>query len=277
MGCGSSSDCGGCPSQSSGCGGGAPQQPQDLTAQLHELSSVKHVIGVVSGKGGVGKSSVTSLMAITMARKGYKVGILDADITGPSIPKMFGIKEKAYADEIGMYPVKSKGGIDVMSVNLLLENDTDPVLWRGPILGNVVKQFYTDVIWKDIDYLFVDMPPGTGDVAITVYQSLKLDGIIIVTSPQDLVSMIVEKAVKMADFMQVPIIGVVENYSYFHCPDNGKDYQIFGESHIEEILQKYGLLLLNRLPIDPTIANLCDQGDIESIEKTNLENVSLPE
>lgn len=210
MGCGSSSDCGGCPSQSSGCGGGAPQQPQDFTAPLHELSSVKHVIGVVSGKGGVGKSSVTSLMAITMARKGYKVGILDADITGPSIPKMFGIKEKAYADEIGMYPVKSKGGIDVMSVNLLLENDTDPVLWRGPILGNVVKQFYTDVIWKDIDYLFVDMPPGTGDVAITVYQSLKLDGIIIVTSPQDLVSMIVEKAVKMADLMQVPIIGVVE-------------------------------------------------------------------
>jgi len=277
MGCGSSSDCGGGPSQSSCWGGGAPQQPQDLTAQLHELSSVKHVIGVVSGKGGVGKSSVTSLMAITMARKGYKVGILDADITGPSIPKMFGIKEKAYADEIGMYPVKSKGGIDVMSVNLLLENDTDPVLWRGPILGNVVKQFYTDVIWKDIDYLFVDMPPGTGDVAITVYQSLKLDGIIIVTSPQDLVSMIVEKAVKMADLMQVPIIGVVENYSYFHCPDNGKDYQIFGESHIEEILQKYGLLLLNRLPIDPTIANLCDQGDIESIEKTNLENVSLPE
>ena len=227
MGCGSSSDCGGCPSQSSGCGGGAPQQPQDFTAPLHELSSVKHVIGVVSGKGGVGKSSVTSLMAITMARKGYKVGILDADITGPSIPKIFGIKEKAYADEIGMYPVKSKGGIDVMSVNLLLENDTDPVLWRGPILG--------------------------------------------------LVSMIVEKAVKMADLMQVPIIGVVENYSYFHCPDNGKDYQIFGESHIEEILQKYGLLLLNRLPIDPTIANLCDKGDIEAIEKTNLENVSLPE
>ena len=277
MGCGSSSDCGGCPSQSSGCGGGAPQQPQDFTAPLHELSSVKHVIGVVSGKGGVGKSSVTSLMAITTTREGYKVGNPDTDIRGPSIPQMFGIKKTAYADEIGMYPVKSKGGIDVMSVNLLLENDTDPVLWRGPILGNVVKQFYSDVIWKDIDYLFVYMPPGTGDVAITVYQSLKLDGIIIVTSPQDLVSMIVEKAVKMADLMQVPIIGVVENYSYFHCPDNGKDYQIFGESHIEEILQKYGLLLLNRLPIDPNIANLCDQGDIESIEKTNLENVSLPE
>lgn len=276
MGCGSSSDCGGCPSQSQGCGSAA-QQPQDFTAPLHELSSVKHVIGVVSGKGGVGKSSVTSLMALTMARKGYKVGILDADITGPSIPKMFGIKEKAYADEVGMYPVTSKGGIDVMSVNLLLENDTDPVLWRGPILGNVVKQFYSDVIWKDIDYLFVDMPPGTGDVAITVYQSLQLDGIIVVTSPQDLVSMIVEKAVKMADLMQVPIIGVVENYSYFHCPDNGKDYKIFGESHIEEILEKYGLLLLSRLPIDPTIANLCDAGDIESIEKTNLENVALPE
>ncbi len=248
-----------------------------MTAPMHELSNVKHVIGIVSGKGGVGKSSVTSLMAITQARKGYKTAILDADITGPSIPKVFGLKEKAYADEIGMYPVTSKGGVDIMSVNLLLENDTDPVLWRGPILGNVVKQFYSDVIWKDIDYMFVDMPPGTGDVAITVYQSLKLDGIIIVTSPQDLVSMIVEKAVKMADMMQVPIIGVVENYSYFHCPDNGKDYKIFGESHIEEILQKYGLLLLGRLPIDPTIANLCDNGALETIEKTNLEDVALPE
>ena len=263
-------DCGNC---SSDCG--ERTAPQSLNNDNNK--GVKKVIAVVSGKGGVGKSLVTSMLAVSAAKKGLKTAILDADITGPSIPKMFGIKEKAYADEIGMYPVKSKGGIDVMSVNLLLENDTDPVLWRGPILGNVVKQFYTDVIWKDIDYLFVDMPPGTGDVAITVYQSLKLDGIIIVTSPQDLVSMIVEKAVKMADLMQVPIIGVVENYSYFHCPDNGKDYQIFGESHIEEILQKYGLLLLNRLPIDPTIANLCDKGNIESIEKTNLEDVSLPE
>ena len=280
MGC-SDGGCGGCPSASAGCGSAneqqQQQQPQDMTAPMHELSNVKHVIGIVSGKGGVGKSSVTSLMAITQARKGYKTAILDADITGPSIPKVFGLKEKAYADEIGMYPVTSKGGVDIMSVNLLLENDTDPVLWRGPILGNVVKQFYSDVIWKDIDYMFVDMPPGTGDVALTVYQSLKLDGIIIVTSPQDLVSMIVEKAVKMADMMQVPIIGVVENYSYFHCPDNGKDYKIFGESHIEEILQKYGLLLLNRLPIDPTIANLCDNGALETIEKTNLEDVALPE
>ena len=280
MGC-SDGGCGGCPSASAGCGSAneqqQQQQPQDMTAPMHELSNVKHVIGIVSGKGGVGKSSVTSLMAITQARKGYKTAILDADITGPSIPKVFGLKEKAYADEIGMYPVTSKGGVDIMSVNLLLENDTDPVLWRGPILGNVVKQFYSDVIWKDIDYMFVDMPPGTGDVAITVYQSLKLDGIIIVTSPQDLVSMIVEKAVKMADMMQVPIIGVVENYSYFHCPDNGKDYKIFGESHIEEILQKYGLLLLGRLPIDPTIANLCDNDALETIEKTNLEDVALPE
>lgn len=280
MGC-SDGGCGGCPSASAGCGSAneqqQQQQPQDMTAPMHELSNVKHVIGIVSGKGGVGKSSVTSLMAITQARKGYKTAILDADITGPSIPKVFGLKEKAYADEIGMYPVTSKGGVDIMSVNLLLENDTDPVLWRGPILGNVVKQFYSDVIWKDIDYMFVDMPPGTGDVAITVYQSLKLDGIIIVTSPQDLVSMIVEKAVKMADMMQVPIIGVVENYSYFHCPDNGKDYKIFGESHIQEILQKYGLLLLGRLPIDPTIANLCDNGALETIEKTNLEDVALPE
>lgn len=275
MGC-SDSGCNSCPS-ASGCSSAQQQQPQDMTAKLHELSSVKHVIGVVSGKGGVGKSSVTSLMALTMARKGFKTAILDADITGPSIPKMFGLKDKAYADEVGMYPVTTHDGIDVMSVNLLLENDTDPVLWRGPILGNVVKQFYTDVVWKDIDYMFVDMPPGTGDVAITVYQSLKLDGIIVVTSPQDLVSMIVEKAVKMADLMQVPIIGVVENYSYFHCPDNGKDYKIFGESHIEEVLQKYGLLLLGRLPIDPKIAELCDKGLIETIEKTGLEDVSLPQ
>ena len=280
MGC-SDGGCGGCPSASAGCGSAneqqQQQQPQDMTAPMHELSNVKHVIGIVSGKGGVGKSSVTSLMAITQARKGTEAAIPDADIRGTSTPKVSGVKEKGYDDEIGMYPVTSKGGVDIMSVNLLLENDTDPVLWRGPILGNVVKQFYSDVIWKDIDYMFVDMPPGTGDVAITVYQSLKLDGIIIVTSPQDLVSMIVEKAVKMADMMQVPIIGVVENYSYFHCPDNGKDYKIFGESHIEEILQKYGLLLLGRLPIDPTIANLCDNGALETIEKTNLEDVALPE
>lgn len=275
MACGSSGGCSGCASASS-CGS-AQQTPPDLTAKLNELSSVKHVIGVVSGKGGVGKSLVTSLLAITMARRGFKVGILDGDITGPSIPKVFGIKGKAHVDELGMYPLTSEGGIDVMSVNLLLENETDPVLWRGPIVGNVVKQFYTDVIWKDLDYLFVDMPPGTGDVALTVFQSLSLDGIVVVTSPQDLVSMIVEKAVKMAELMQIPIIGVVENFSYFHCPDNGKDYKIFGDSHIDDVLKRYGLLLLGRLPIDPNVAALCDAGKLEEIEKTNLESVELPQ
>lgn len=279
MGCGDTSGCGGCPSKSSGCGTGAQtQQPMDMKVKLHEKSSVKRVIGIVSGKGGVGKSLVTSLMAVTMARKGHKVGILDGDITGPSIPKVFGLNQKATADQTGaMIPVTTKTGIDIMSINLLLENDTDPVLWRGPVVGNVVKQFYTDVVWKDVDYLFLDMPPGTSDVAMTVYQSLPLDGIIVVTSPQDLVSMIVEKAVKMADIMEVPIIGVVENFSYFRCPDNGKDYQIFGDSHIEEILKKYNLLLLGRLPIDPEVARLCDAGKIEDIEVTNLENVGLPE
>ncbi len=271
----SSGGCSGCSSASS-CGS-ASQEPVSLIAPLNEYSSVKHVIGVVSGKGGVGKSSVTSLLAIAMARKGFKVGILDADITGPSIPRIFGIKDKAKATEIGMIPKTTKSGIDVMSINLLLENESDPVLWRGPVIGNVVKQFYSDTIWKDVDYLFVDMPPGTGDVAITVFQSLPLDGIIVVTSPQDLVSMIVEKAVKMAELMEVPILGVVENMSYFHCPDNGKDYHIFGQSHVEEVLRKYELLLLGRLPIRPEIAELEDAGKLEDIEVTYLEDVVLPQ
>ena len=271
----SSGGCSGCSSASS-CGS-ASQEPVSLIAPLNEYSSVKHVIGVVSGKGGVGKSSVTSLLAIAMARKGFKVGILDADITGPSIPRIFGIKDKAKATEIGMIPKTTKSGIDVMSINLLLENESDPVLWRGPVIGNVVKQFYSDTIWKDVDYLFVDMPPGTGDVAITVFQSLPLDGIIVVTSPQDLVSMIVEKAVKMAELMEVPILGLVENMSYFHCPDNGKDYHIFGQSHVEEVLRKYELLLLGRLPIRPEIAELEDAGKLEDIEVTYLEDVVLPQ
>lgn len=266
--------CGGCASAET-CG--SKQEPQDMRAPLNELSSVKHVIGIVSGKGGVGKSLVTSLMAITTSRKGFKTAILDADITGPSIPKVFGITEKAKGSEMGMIPVTSKGGVDIMSVNLLLDNEEDPVLWRGPILGNVVRQFYSETIWKDIDYMFIDMPPGTGDVPLTVYQSLNLDGIIIVTSPQELVSMIVEKAVRMAEMMKIPIIGVVENMSYFRCPDNGKDYKVFGESHIEEILNKYNLLLLGRLPIDPAIANLCDEGDLELIDDTFLESVGLPQ
>ena len=270
----SSGGCSGCPSASS-CG--VSEEFESLLVDQNQFSDIKKVIGVISGKGGVGKSLITSMLATGMMKRGKEVGILDADVTGPSIPKSFGIDSKAKIDERGIIPCRTENGIKIMSINLLLEKETDPVIWRGPVIGGVIKQFWTDVVWENVDYMFVDMPPGTGDVPLTVFQSLPVDGIIIVTSPQDLVSMIVEKAVKMADLMQVPIIGVVENYSYFHCPDNGKDYQIFGESHIEEILQKYGLLLLNRLPIDPTIANLCDKGDIESIEKTNLEDVSLPE
>ena len=270
----SSGGCSGCPSASS-CG--VSEEFESLLVDQNQFSDIKKVIGVISGKGGVGKSLITSMLATGMMKRKKEVAILDADVTGPSIPKSFGIDRKAQIDERGIIPCTTENGIKIMSINLLLEKETDPVIWRGPVIGGVIKQFWTDVVWENVDYMFVDMPPGTGDVPLTVFQSLPVDGIIIVTSPQDLVSMIVEKAVKMADLMQVPIIGVVENYSYFHCPDNGKDYQIFGESHIEEILQKYGLLLLNRLPIDPNIANLCDKGDIESIDKTNLEDVSLPE
>ena len=247
-----------------------------MFAPLHEASKIKNIIGVVSGKGGVGKSLVTSLLAISAARLGKRVGILDADITGPSIPKIFGITNKSQGNANGLYPEVSAGGIEVMSVNLILEDPSDPVLWRGPIVGNVVKQFYSDVVWGELDYLFVDMPPGTGDVALTVFQSIPLDGLVIVTSPQDLVSMIVEKAVKMADIMQVPIVGIVENFSYFRCPDNGKDYKIFGESHVEDVLRKYGLMLLGRLPIDPAVSALCDAGALERIETTGLEDVVLP-
>lgn len=274
------SDCQGCPSSqgcaSKGQAGGCPSQQQDLRAPLHPKSKVKHVIGVVSGKGGVGKSSVTSLLVISLQRRGYKVGILDADITGPSIPHIFGVKDKAMGDAEGVRPCQTKTGIQIMSSNLLLEHDTDPVVLRGPLIGGMVKQFYSEVIWEDIDYLLVDMPPGTGDVALTVYQSLNLDGIILVTSPQDLVSMIVEKAVKMADLMKVPIIGVVENYAYFHCPDNDKDYNIFGQSHVEDVLKKYDLMLLKRMPIRPEIAELCDKGLLEDIDATNMEDVALP-
>ena len=235
----------------------------DFREKPHELSNIKKVIGIVSGKGGVGKSSVTSMLAVTMKRMGYNVAILDADVTGPSIPKAFGIKDKATGSEFGLYPLKSKTGIDIMSINLLLENDTDPVIWRGPILGNTVKQFWTDVIWGDVDFMFIDMPPGTGDVPLTVFQSLAIDGIIIVTSPQELVSMIVSKAVKMAEMMNIQVIGLVENMSYFKCPDNGKEYKIFGESHIEEIAEKHNLKVLAKLPIDPKISAACDKGMIE--------------
>ena len=240
--------------------------PADFREPPHALSSIKKVIGVVSGKGGVGKSLVTSLLASSMQKKGYHSAVIDADITGPSIPKAFGIHEKAYANEMGLIPVKSRGGIDVMSINLLLDNDTDPVLWRGPIIAGAVSQFWTDVIWENVDYMFVDMPPGTGDVPLTVFQSIPLDGIVIVTSPQELVGMIVEKAVNMAKTMNIPIVGVVENMSYVECPDCGRKLFVFGESHLDEAAAKNGLTVLGRLPLNPDIAKLCDAGDIESFQ-----------
>ena len=242
-----------------------------MTEKLNQYSNVKKVIGVVSGKGGVGKSIVTSLLAVMFSRRGYDTAVLDADITGPSIPKAFGITEKAYGSDKGILPSVTASGIKVMSINLLLENDTDPVIWRGPILAGTVKQFWTDVYWGDVDYMFVDMPPGTGDVPLTVFQSLPLDGIIVVTSPQDLVSMIVEKAVKMAQMMNVPILGIVENMSYFVCPDCGKKHYPFGESKLENIAKEYSLDILARLPIDPKNAKACDSGKVESILNPDAE------
>ena len=237
--------------------------PEDMLEKLNPMSSVKKVIGVVSGKGGVGTSLVTSLMAVTMNRRGHHAAILDADITGPSIPKAFGLHEKAKGSEMGLLPVKSKTGIDIMSVNLLLDDECAPVVWRGPIIANTVKQFWTEVIWQDVDYMFVDMPPGTGDVPLTVFQSIPLSGIIIVTSPQELVSMIVSKAVAMAQMMNVPILGIVENMSYVKCPDCGKEIRVFGESHVDEVAQKYDLKVLGKLPMDPDVAKNCDAGLVE--------------
>ena len=255
------------------CGENCPsrQNPADFIEKPHELSSIKKVIGVVSGKGGVGKSLVTSMMSVLMQRRGYQSAILDADVTGPSIPRIFGLKERAMGDDSGIYPVKTKTGIEVMSVNLLLEDDTTPVVWRGPIIAGTVKQFWTDVIWNDVDFMFVDMPPGTGDVPLTVFQSLPVDGIIVVTSPQELVSMIVTKAVKMAQAMNIPILGIVENMSYVACPDCGKAFQIYGESHVEEEAGKNGLKVLGRLPIDPKLAKSCDKGAMELFEGDWLE------
>ena len=250
------------------------REKHDFAARLNELSSVRKVIGVMSGKGGVGKSLVTSMLAVAMNRRGHHTAILDADVTGPSIPKAFGIREKANGSELGILPVKSKTGIEIMSINLLLENDTDPVIWRGPILAGTVKQFWTDVIWSDVDFMFIDMPPGTGDVPLTVFQSIPVDGIVVVTSPQELVSMIVAKAVRMAEMMNIPIIGLVENMSFFHCPDNGKDYPVFGDSHIDEIAGKHNLRVLAKLPIDPKLAAACDQGMIELYNGDWLDKVA---
>ena len=250
------------------------QDPQSLLEKPHELTRVKKIIGIVSGKGGVGKSMITSLLAVSMQRRGLSTAILDADITGPSIPKAFGIKDRPDGSDIGLFPVKSKLGTKIMSVNLLLENETDPVIWRGPVIAGTVKQFWTDVIWGDVDYMFVDMPPGTGDVPLTVFQSIPVDGIVVVTSPQELVEMIVGKAVKMAEMMNIPILGIVENMSYFECPDCGKKHSVFGESRIDALAEKYGIDTVSKLPINPKLANSCDRGMIELFEGDWLSNLA---
>ena len=241
------------------------RDPKSFIEAPHAKSSIKKVIAIVSGKGGVGKSMVTSTLAVAMKKAGYAVGVLDADIPGPSIPQAFGVKEAAACEE-GLLPGKSNGGIQIMSVNLLLNDETDPVVWRGPILAGTVKQFWTDVIWDSVDYLLVDMPPGTGDVPLTVFQSLPLDGIIVVTSPQELVSMIVAKAVNMAKMMNIPVLGLIENMSYVKCPDCGKKIALFGESHLDETAARYKLDILGRMPIDPELAATCDRCEIEAME-----------
>ncbi len=253
-----------CTHDCSSCGENCNERNKEsMLEKPHDMSQIKKVIGVVSGKGGVGKSMVSSLLAVNMNRKGYRTAILDADITGPSIPKAFGIHGKAMASEEGIFPAETPTGLSVMSVNLMLEKDTDPVVWRGPVIAGVVKQFWTDVIWGDVDYMFVDMPPGTGDVPLTVFQSIPIDGIVVVTSPQELVSMIVGKAVKMAEIMNIPIIGIVENMSYAECPDCGKKINLFGTSKLEEISKQYDLKILGRMPINPKLAAACDKGAIE--------------
>ena len=257
-----------CSTCSSNC---SSREKNSLLEQPHELSSVKHIIGVVSGKGGVGKSLVTSMLAVTMQRLGYKCAILDADITGPSIPKAFGLKAPVEGDDNGMIPPTTTSGIDIMSVNLLLEDESRPVIWRGPVIAGTVKQFWSNTIWHDIDYMFIDCPPGTGDVPLTVFQSIPLDGIVIVSTPQDLVSMIVSKAANMAQMMNIPVYGLVENMSYVKCPDCGKEIKVFGDSHIEEIAENFGYDLLGRIPIDPKLTALVDKGWIEMMDNDYLD------
>ncbi len=256
-----------CSSCSQNC---SERKAESLRKAANPHSSVKKVIGIVSGKGGVGKSMTSVMMAVAMRQRGYNTGVLDADITGPSVPKLLGVHGRAMADDQGCWPLKSRTGIDVMSINLLVENEEDPVVWRGPVIAGAVQQFWTDVVWKDVDFLFVDMPPGTGDVPLTVFQSLPVDGIIVVTSPQELVSMIVGKAVNMAKMMNVPMLGIVENMSYVVCPDCGKHINIFGESHIEEVAAKHGLPVLAKMPIDPKLAALADAGMVETYDQQPL-------
>ncbi len=261
----SKENCEGCPSR----------QPKSLQEEMNVFSDIKHVIGVVSGKGGVGKSFVTASLANQMAKRGFRVGIMDADITGPSIPKMYGLHGPAQADDQGIYPMITENDIKVMSVNLLLPREDEPVIWRGPILANMVKQFWTDVIWGELDYLFVDMPPGTGDVPLTVFQSLPVEGIVIVSSPQDLVKMIVRKAYKMAQMMKIPVLGVVENYSYVVCPDCGKELKIFGESHIDQIAGELGIRVLGKMPINPKYAEAADKGAFHEVENPYVEDAVM--
>ncbi len=264
-----------CTHDCSNCSSNCSERTEIFKEKPNEKSKIKKIIGIVSGKGGVGKSLVTSLLASSMQKKGLKTAILDADITGPSIPKVFGLKEKAVSpDGKSILPVITKTGIQVMSINLLLENENDPVVWRGPIIAGAVKQFYTDVIWEDVDFMFVDMPPGTGDVPLTVFQSLPVDGIIVVTSPQELVSMIVNKAVKMANMMNIPVLGIVENYSYLECPNCKERINVFGESKIDEIAKGYGINSVSKIPINSALAKKCDAGQIEDFDGDYLLELS---
>ena len=258
--------CEGCPSNAKNkAGGGIAKEP------MNAASNVKKVIGVVSGKGGVGKSFVTASLAAAMNRAGYKVGIMDADITGPSIPKMFGIHGQVYGTDDGMVPMETENGIKIMSINLLLDDEEAPVIWRGPVIAGVVKQFWNETVWGDVDYLFVDMPPGTGDVPLTVFQSLPVDGIVIVTSPQELVQMIVKKAYNMAEMMHVPVLGLVENFSYLKCPDCGKEIKLFGESHIDDVAKELGIPVFGKLPLDPAFAEQADKGAFATMENAYLD------
>ena len=255
-----------CTHDCSTCGSDCASRTAPQKDKLNEMSSVKKVIGVISGKGGVGKSLVTSMLAVLSQRNGYNTAVLDADVTGPSMGQTFGVHKKVLGNEIGILPNITKTGIQLMTANFMLKEETDPVVWRGPVIAGVIKQFWTDVIWNDVDFMFIDMPPGTGDVPLTVYQSIPVDGIIIVASPQELVGMIVEKAVKMANMMNVPILGIVENMSYVKCPDCDKKIYIFGESKVKDVADKYNLPVLAQIPMDPQLAKNCDQGVIELFE-----------
>lgn len=267
----SEKQCGNTACSESSCENCAHKAQAITYEKLNERSNVKKVIGIVSGKGGVGKSFVTSSIASELARKGYKAGIMDADITGPSIPKMFGIKGKTFGDDKGIFPVETSGGIKIISVNVLIDNEEDPVIWRGPVIGGAVKQFWTDVVWGELDYLLIDMPPGTGDVPLTVFQSIPVDGIVIVTSPQDLVKLIVKKAYNMAQQMSIPVLGVVENYSYLECPDCGRKISVFGESKIDDTAAELGLKVLGKIPIVPEMAQKADEGKFDDVKNNYIE------